>query len=118
MSRQKDSSVVLIKLTEATLSKVLREKFIEDEDFNGNNGEDYVSDEAREGGFESDKDLAFDQAEKKTKKMKGLKKVKTFLDILVDALQNSGGDFYTNIEYEVATVGKTFMISVLSETSW
>jgi len=90
----------------------------EDEDFNGNNGEDFTSKEAINKGFKSDKDLAYDGAEKKTKKLIGTKKVTTFIDIIVKSMQSSGGSFYEKIEYNLEKLGKNYVASFLIETAW
>jgi hypothetical protein len=118
MSKQKDSGLILFQVTEKNLSKVMREKFVDDEDFNGNNGEEYISDKAKRKGFESNKDFAYDKAEKKTAKMTGLKKVKTFINVIVNELKNDGGDYYSNIECEIEQVGKIYVVATMSETSW
>ena len=118
MSQEKESSLTVLKFTEKTMSKELKSNMPDDEDFNGNNGEEYLSEQAKRKGFESDKDFAYDKAERMTKKLKGEKKVRKFIDIIIGAMENSGGDFYENLEYELEKVGNTYVVAFLVETSW
>lgn len=90
----------------------------DDDDFNGNNGEEYLSEQAKKKKFDSDKDYAYWQAARKSAKLSGEKKVKKFINTIVSAMKKSGGDFYEKIEYDLTRVGTTYIVSFLIQTAW
>lgn len=100
-------------VTEKNISDKLRQ-FDYDEDINGNNGPEYLSDEAKKRGFECELDMIFEDAEKKTKKMKGEKKINAFADEILNGLLNHGGAFYEGSEVFVLKIdSKKFVVSIL-----
>jgi len=94
-------------------------KFIEmldfDEDINGNNGDEYTSEEALKRGFESTLEMILHDTEKRTKNYKGEKKVNAFVDTFLENLQNTDGH-YEGSEVLVLKVGKNkFVVTFILE---
>lgn len=64
-----------------------------DDDFNGENGIDYVSDEAKEAGYESDQEFVIDQLEKTD--LEGFALIEAFCESWF-----SSSSYYSNYDFE------------------
>jgi hypothetical protein len=94
-------------------------KFIEtldfDEDINGNNGDEFTSEEALKRGFESTLEMILADTEKKTARYKGEKKVNAFVDTFLTMLQDEDGH-YDGSEVLVLKIAKNkFVVTFILE---
>ena len=118
MGKQIDTDVNQIIVTDKNLEKKFYD-FDYDEDINGNNGEDYLSEEARQKGFESDLELIISNAVKKTKRMVGEEKVREFADEVLSGIKERGGDYYEGSDMKVLKVGANkFVVTFFRQTNW
>lgn len=92
----------MILITEKTMREDLKELFSFDEDFNGNNGLEYVSEQALNLGFESDRDYFVEEA------MKNYWTVSSRVSFILKEFMRMNGSYYTEdvefLEVEEGTV--------------
>lgn len=94
-------------------------KFIEsldfDEDINGNNGDEFTSEDALKRGFESTLEMLLSDTEKKTKKYKGEKKVNAFVDTFLKLLQDEDGHYDGSEVHVLKIGGNKFVVTFILE---
>lgn len=78
-----------------------------DADFNGENGEDYLWDCAKENGFESNLDY-----ELKNAKEKYADDLELVIKEVVSSAQGTWGDYYSNWDTEIIKINEGFIVSI------
>lgn len=102
-------------LTKDTWEEGLRsEDFFNDSDWNGENGLDYVDDEAQEKGFESNLDFHI----AKGKELYKDDWKKSVIHVL-DAYVNSGSNesYYDVLQYDKVEVGEDLVVALVNEVT-
>jgi hypothetical protein len=84
-----------------------------DEDLNGNNGDDFTCEEALERGFTSTMEMIFADADKKTKRKKGEKKVVAYAEAVLDGIMTHDGHYEGSV-VDVVKTGKNKFVVILN----
>jgi hypothetical protein len=114
MSYTTHRTVVQAVVTDKTVGKFI-ETLDFDEDINGNNGDEFTSEDALKRGFDSTLAMLLADTEKKTKNYKGEKKVNAFVDTFLDKLQDEDGH-YDGSEVLVLKIGNNkFVVTFILE---
>ena len=116
MSKTRDAQLQVICFTSATAYTKITEELKTNEDFNGNNGDEYLCDEAKKNGYTSNFAYHWNKAyTKKTHNKKiGEKRFDAILQDFFTRLKESDDSYYRTIEYCLTNIGGVLGDYVLS----
>lgn len=123
MSKTRYAKLQVICFVGATAYTTIIDKLETDEDFNGNNGVDYLSYEARKKGYSSNFEYHWREAffNKKTNKKVGEERYNLIFKDFFKRLKGSDDSYYRNIEFVLTNINGVlghYVLSVMYETEF
>lgn len=105
MSTNRNNILEVIVVTQENIAEKFKE-FSFDQDLNGSNGKEYLSEEAKEDGFDSDLDYILSLAHNN---LVGIDQIEEFCNVVLEQLP----DHYYGSEINVTQVGERYVISFM-----
>lgn len=116
MSKTRESQMQVICFKDSNAYLTILDQLKTDEDFNGNNGDEYLSDKAKADGFGSNFEYYWRNAffNKKHNKKTGEDKFNAIFEDFFEELKDSDSSYYRYIEFVLTNIGGVLGDYVLS----